>query len=127
MIQGINIEEYLLQHLVLPIIDVRTPAEFASGHIPGAYNVPLFSNDERAHVGTVYKQQSQEQALKMGYKYVTPKLDEYVRASKEVAANGEMVVYCWRGGMRSKAFAEHLHENGFQKVFVIEEGYKAYR
>jgi len=127
MIQRINIEDYLLQHALLPIIDVRTPAEYECGHIPGAFNVPLFSNEERAHVGTVYKQQSQEQALNLGYKYVTPKLEEYVLASEEVAKSGEVVVYCWRGGMRSKAFAEHIHENGFQKVFVIEDGYKGYR
>ena len=61
MIQRINIEDYLSQQPLLPIIDVRTPAEFKIGHIPGAINIPLFSNEERAHVGTVYKKQSQEQ------------------------------------------------------------------
>jgi len=80
MIQRINIEDYLLQQTLMPLIDVRTPAEFQDGHIPGAYNVPLFSNEERAHVGTVYKQQSQEQAIKLGYKYVNPKLDDYILA-----------------------------------------------
>jgi tRNA 2-selenouridine synthase len=127
MLQRINIAEYLLQQPMLPIIDVRTPAEFEVGHIPGAFNIPLFSNEERAHVGTVYKKQSSEQAIKLGYKYVTPKLEEFVRAAKEAAVSGEVVVYCWRGGMRSKAFAEHIHESGFKKVFVIEDGYKGYR
>lgn len=127
MIQRINIEDYLLQQALFPLIDVRTPAEFESGHIPGAHNIPLFSNEERAHIGTVYKQQSQEQALKLGYKYVTPKLKDYVHEAKRITNTGGVVVYCWRGGMRSKSFAEHLHENGFQKVIVIEDGYKGYR
>jgi len=127
MIQRINIEDYLSQKPMLPIIDVRTPAEFKIGHVPGAVNIPLFSNEERAHVGTVYKKQSQEQALKLGYKYVTPKLESYVTEAKKVEVDGELVVYCWRGGMRSKAFAEHIHDNGIKKVNVIEGGYKAYR
>ncbi len=116
-----------MQKPLLPIIDVRTPAEYQTGHIPGAVNIPLFSNEERAHVGTVYKQQSQEQALKLGYKYVAPKLERFVNEAKKVEADGELLVYCWRGGMRSKAFAEHIHDNGIKEVKLIEGGYKAYR
>ncbi len=123
----ISIENYLeeLQHL--PLIDVRTPAEYEKGHIPGAVNIPLFSNEERAHVGTVYKQESKEAAMELGYKYVNPKLNAYIEESLKAAPDKKTVIYCWRGGMRSHAFAEHLEDNGFRRVNVIEHGYKAYR
>jgi tRNA 2-selenouridine synthase len=110
-----------------PLIDVRTPAEYEQGHIPGAINIPLFSNEERAHVGTVYVQQSREKAIELGYKYVTPKLSDFIEQSRNVASDGKVIVHCWRGGMRSHAFAQHLHDNGFSEVSVITGGYKAYR
>ncbi|MDA3880172.1 MAG: tRNA 2-selenouridine(34) synthase MnmH [Prolixibacteraceae bacterium] len=109
------------------IIDVRSPGEYEKGHIPRAVNIPLFSNDERAHVGTVYKQQSKEDAIKLGYKYVTPKLQWFIDESIKVAPGREVVVHCWRGGMRSQSFAQHLSENGFSNVQVIKGGYKSYR
>ncbi|MDX2361414.1 MAG: tRNA 2-selenouridine(34) synthase MnmH [Crocinitomicaceae bacterium] len=111
----------------LPIIDVRSPAEFKQGHIPGATNIPLFTNEERAAVGTVYKQKTKEKAIELGYTFVTPKLDYFVEASKEITSKNGIVIHCWRGGMRSKAFAEHLANNGIDNVFVIQHGYKAYR
>ncbi len=127
MVQRINIEDYLAQLPLLPIIDVRTPAEFESGHIPGAVNIPLFSNEERAKVGTVYKQESRVEAFELGYKFVEPKLDHFVTEAKKVMKDQEVVVYCWRGGMRSRSFAEHIESNGVEKVSVIEGGYKAFR
>lgn len=114
-------------NLQLPIIDVRSPGEFERGHIPGATNIPLFSNEERAHVGTVYKQQSKEKAIEVGYKYVTPKLQWFITESGTVAPSGRVIVHCWRGGMRSRSFAQHLSDNGFDGVKVIVGGYKAYR
>lgn len=111
----------------LPIIDVRSPAEFEKGHIPGAVNIPLFSDQERAHVGTVYKMQSQEAAITLGHTYVTPKLDYFIFRSFEVAPQGSAIVHCWRGGMRSQAFGEHLASNGFHEVHIVKGGYKAFR
>ncbi len=113
--------------LPFPVIDVRSPAEFEHGHIPGAINIPLFSNDERAHVGTVYKQSSQEKAFKIGMDYVRPKLDRFMSLATEVSAKGPVIVHCWRGGMRSRSFAQHLSDNGFSDVKLIMGGYKAYR
>ncbi len=113
--------------LQLPIIDVRSPGEFEKGHIPGATNIPLFTNDERAHVGTVYKQQSKEKAIEVGYVYVNPKLQMFIEESRKVAPNGNVIVHCWRGGMRSRSFAQHLSDNGFNDVKVVVGGYKAYR
>ncbi|MEI8086214.1 MAG: tRNA 2-selenouridine(34) synthase MnmH [Paludibacter sp.] len=125
MLSEINIEQVFSFHL--PIIDVRSPGEFAKGHIPNAINIPLFTDDERAHVGTVYVQQSQEVAIKLGYEYVTPKLQNFINDAFKVAPNGEVIVHCWRGGMRSHAFAQHLVDNGFSEVKLIIGGYKAYR
>ncbi len=126
MIIELDIEEYIGHKNHLPLIDVRSPAEFAKGHIPSAINIPLFSNQERAHVGTVYKKQSKEKAIELGYKYVNPKLNDFIRIAKNVAPKLEVVVHCWRGGMRSRSFAEHLQNNGFSAA-IIKDGYKAYR
>jgi len=125
MISEIKIEEIFSSNL--PIIDVRSPREFNHGHIPKATNISLFTNDERAHVGTVYKQQSKESAIEIGYTYVKPKLDQFISDTLKVAPNKKVIVHCWRGGMRSQSFAKHLAENGFLDVRVISKGYKAYR
>lgn len=127
MKQIISIEFYFQNLEHIPIIDVRSPDEFAKGHIPNANNVDLFSNEERAIVGTAYKKVSKERAIELGYEFVNPKLDDFITKSTEIAPEKEVVVHCWRGGMRSSAFADHLIENGFKKVYVIEKGYKAYR
>lgn len=127
MVQQIDIETFLRLNKCLSVIDVRSPGEFENGHIPGAVNIPLFTNDERAHVGTVYKKQSKEKAIEVGYKNVMPKLNDFIVESEKVAIDGEVIVHCWRGGMRSKSFAQHLSENGFSTVYVIEGGYKTFR
>lgn len=127
MPKDISIKQYLEDLLDWPLIDVRSPGEFEKGHIPGAYNIELFNNEERAHVGTVYKQVSKQAAIDLGYKYVTPKLQDFIDRSLAIAPNKKIVIHCWRGGMRSHAFAQHLKDNGFKEVYVIEKGYKAYR
>jgi tRNA 2-selenouridine synthase len=127
MVQRIAIGEYLEGKPLLPLVDVRTPAEYESGHIPGAVNIPLFSNEERVRVGTLYKQVSVDRAYEEGYRFVAPKLDWYVSEARKIAIDGRVVVYCWRGGMRSRSFADHLFSRGIGQVFVIEGGYKAFR
>lgn len=120
--------DFYFQHLEhIAIIDVRSPGEFAKGHFPSAHNIDLFTDEERATVGTAYKQESKERAIELGYEFVTPKLNDFITQSLEVAPEKEVVVHCWRGGMRSNAFADHLLANGFKKVYVIEKGYKAFR
>lgn len=127
MKQLITVDFYFqnLQHI--PIIDVRSPGEFEKGHIPNAHTIDLFTDEERAIVGTAYKKESKERAIELGYEFVTPKLDGFITKSFAIAPEKEVVVHCWRGGMRSNAFADHLIENGFKKVYVIEKGYKAFR
>ena len=125
MVSELEIAEAL--SLDQPIIDVRSPSEYAKGHIPSAVNIPLFSDSERAEVGTVYKQDSREAAVKLGYEFVNPKLQSFIVEALKIAPDGRVIVHCWRGGMRSRAFAQHLADHGLDDVKVIVKGYKAYR
>ncbi len=127
MLKDITFSEFLKLPEQIPLIDVRSPGEFEKGHIPGAKNIPLFKNEERAHVGKVYKQQSKEAAIEVGYTYVNPKLKWFISESTKIAPSEKIAVHCWRGGMRSKSFAKHLSDNGFDQVYVISGGYKAFR
>ena len=79
MIENITIDEFLLLTGVIALVDVRTPAEFAHGHIPGAFNIPLFSNEERVLVGTTYKQIGREQAILLGFDLTGPKWSDFIR------------------------------------------------
>ena len=108
------------------ILDVRTPAEYASGHIPKARNLPLFSNEERAVVGTIYKQESPEAAFIKGLDFAGLKMATYVETAIELAPARQVSIHCWRGGKRSGSLAWLLEFAGFQ-VNVLEGGYKAYR
>jgi tRNA 2-selenouridine synthase len=127
MKQIISVDFYFHHLKHLPIIDVRSPGEFEKGHIPSAHNVELFTDEERAVVGTAYKKESKERAFEIGYEYVKPKLNDFISKSHDIAPDKQVVIHCWRGGMRSNAFADHLIDNGFEKVYVIEKGYKAFR
>jgi len=110
-----------------PLFDVRAPLEYAKGHIPGAINLPLFSNEERAIVGTCYKKEGQRQAIELGVKLVGPKLyDLLTLVKKHAESNASLRLYCWRGGMRSGFVGWFLNFVGF-KAAVLPGGYKAFR
>ena len=109
-----------------PILDVRSPGEYEQGHIPGALSFPLFSNEERAQVGTCYKQKSREDAVELGFEIAGPKFVEFIRQAKEIAPDKVVRIHCWRGGMRSGAIAWVLNLAGFQTL-TLEGGYKAFR
>ena len=116
--------EFIDQH---PIIDVRSPAEFEDGHIVGAVNLPIFSDEERAVVGTLYKQQGQDAAIDRGFELVGPKMRDLVEQARVIAgADKSLAVYCWRGGMRSHNMAA-LFEMAKLNCTVLDGGYKAYR
>ncbi len=117
-------QEFIAQNL--PIIDVRSPAEHAQAHIPNAINVPLFNDEERAKVGTVYKQKSKDAAVLLGLELVGPKLADFVREAKKIAPKKKLLIHCWRGGMRSGSFAWLLKTAGFE-IETLLGGYKAYR
>ncbi|MFN8319716.1 MAG: tRNA 2-selenouridine(34) synthase MnmH [Saprospiraceae bacterium] len=122
------------------IIDVRSPGEYNHAHIPGAKNLPLFSDEERAVVGTLYKQKSKEDAIKAGLGFYGPKMQDMIStveswlnekkpidaAEKFIPGRYTLLVHCWRGGMRSGGVAWLLDLYGFD-VYVLEGGYKAYR
>jgi tRNA 2-selenouridine synthase len=108
------------------VLDVRTPAEYEQGHIPGAINFPLFSNEERAEIGTLYKQVSQEAAFRRGLDLVGPRMSIMVSEAEIIAPEKDVLVHCWRGGQRSGSVGWLLESAGF-KTALLEGGYKAYR
>lgn len=128
MVNRIPASCYFEQHITLPIVDVRSPAEYEEGHIHGAINIPLFSNEERAIVGTLYKKAGKEAAIFKGLDVVGVKMSGFVKKLTS-ALHGKprkVAVYCWRGGMRSSSMAWLFDTTGFE-TFVIEGGYKACR
>ncbi len=108
------------------LLDVRTPAEYAQGHVPGAQNLPLFSDEERAEVGTLYKKVSPERAFLRGLDLAGAKMSWYVKEAMRLAPGKKVAVHCWRGGQRSGSLATLLSFAGFD-VQVLQGGYKAYR
>jgi len=147
-VEKINIERFLQLSKHHIVIDVRSPAEYKHAHIPGAYSLPLFSDEERKVVGTAYKQQSREAAIKIGLDFFGPKMSKMVEqvelivgsrqsavGSRQSAVGGFesgqqtancLLLYCWRGGMRSAGVAWLLDVYGF-KVFSLTGGYKTFR
>lgn len=112
---------------LLPLVDVRSPAEFAQGHIPGARNLPLFSDTERAEVGTLYKGSGRETAMLRGLAHVGPRLESMAGEALNLAGpGGELALYCSRGGMRSASMGWLCGTAGL-KVFLLKDGYKAFR
>ncbi|MCX6181805.1 MAG: tRNA 2-selenouridine(34) synthase MnmH [Bacteroidetes bacterium] len=126
MAKAYQIKDFLVHAETLPVIDVRSEGEFLQGHIPGAISVPLFTNAERAAVGTIYKQESKELAVQKGLEIVGPKLTSFVQQVKSHISGKEVLVHCWRGGMRSGSFAWLLETSGLTAGTLIK-GYKAYR
>ncbi|GAB2551258.1 tRNA 2-selenouridine(34) synthase MnmH [Spirosoma aerophilum] len=127
MVHKLSVEEFLSKARSLPVIDVRSPGEYDHAHIPGAVSIPLFDNDERAQVGTKYKNAGKDAAVLMGLSMVGPKLADFVKLSKKLnPQNKEVLVHCWRGGMRSGSFAWLLDTAGLTASTLVG-GYKAYR
>lgn len=130
--EQIGIERFLELAQSNPVLDVRSPGEFAHAHFPGAYSLPLFSDEERKVVGTAYKQQSREQAIKLGLDYFGGKMRGMVEQVEQIigafagAKSGAVLVHCWRGGMRSAGVSWLLNLYGF-KVYTLKGGYKAFR
>ena len=143
-IQKVTIEEFLSLAKLHPVLDMRSPGEYAHAHIPTAHNLPLFSDEERKQVGTAYKQQSRKAAIKIGLDYFGVKMRTMVehaealivgrrllaveqdQSNNEQPTTNNILVHCWRGGMRSAAVAWLLDMYGF-KVYLLAGGYKAYR
>jgi tRNA 2-selenouridine synthase len=136
-VEKITIEQFLALAKQYPVLDVRSPGEYMHAHIPGAYSLPLFTDEERKVVGTAYKQESRKTAIKTGLDYFGVKMRKMVEEAESIIgkrkqATGQLpiancvLVHCWRGGMRSAGMAWLLDIYGF-KVYTLAGGYKAYR
>lgn len=127
MFSKIGIENFLKKREEgVPLIDVRSPGEFVDGHIPGAVNIPLFSNNERHLVGIEYKQKNRQAALLKGLEFIGPKMVSFLKQAIRLEKNKELLIHCWRGGMRSESMAWLFSINNYT-VYVLEGGYKNYR
>lgn len=126
-VNNMSVEEALnLEDRVF--IDVRSRIEYNEAHIPGAINIPLFEDEERAEVGTVYRHESPEAATLIGLKYVGEKLPSiYEQVLKLKKEYKNIVFYCWRGGMRSESIVSLMTSLKLGRVFKLSGGYKGYR
>lgn len=129
-ITKVSINDFLDLAKKHPVLDVRSPGEYLHGHIPEAHSFPLFSDEERKLVGTAYKQESQQKAIKIGLDFFGKKMVEMVEEADKISAAHDadrtLLVHCWRGGMRSAGVAWLLDLYGF-KIYTLVGGYKSYR
>lgn len=123
---SLSLEDFFRLRNTLPVLDVRSEDEYAQGHIAGANNLPLLNNEERVIVGTTYKQRGPQEAIYDGFRLVGPRLKDIVFQAERIAADNEVLVHCWRGGMRSNNFCQFI---GMAKIksHALKGGYKAYR
>jgi tRNA 2-selenouridine synthase len=119
-------DRFLDLSVSLPVVDVRSQGEYAYGHIPGAVNIPLFADSQRAEVGTIYKKEGNLKAVIRGIDLAAPEMSDKLRRAVALAQENSLLTYCWRGGMRSEAMA-WLFSIGGLTPLLLEGGYKAYR
>lgn len=124
MVQTISVEKLILEKNII-LLDTRTPQEFQEDHLPNAINLPILSNEERTVVGTVYKQVSQEKAIEQGIEFFSKKMPEFIKETAKYKSDN-IIVYCWRGGMRSRTVVSLLESFGYN-VRQLVGGYKSYR
>jgi tRNA 2-selenouridine synthase len=122
----VSIEDFLSLRRTMPVIDVRSPGEYAQGHIVGAINIPLLNDKERVIVGTAYKKQGQLTAIKEGFRLVGPRLLAIINETESIANGNQVLVHCWRGGMRSNNFSQFVGMARIKSITLVG-GYKAYR
>lgn len=138
IIETVDIEKFLKLSERYPVLDVRSPAEFLQAHIPDALPLPLFTDEQRRVIGTAYKKQSRQAAVKIGLEYFSGRMklihEEVEKLTWEwqhardggAEKNNTVLLHCWRGGMRSGAVAWLLNLYGF-KVYTLKGGYKSFR
>jgi tRNA 2-selenouridine synthase len=108
------------------VLDTRSPKEYAQGHIPQALNLPLLDDEQRHQVGICYKEKGQEAAVELGFDLVGPYFSQKIKEAKKLAPTRKVLIYCWRGGLRSNIMAWLLSTSGFD-VHLLKGGYKEYR
>jgi tRNA 2-selenouridine synthase len=124
--KNIPIQQFVRPGNAFIFFDVRSPSEFNAGHFPGAFNLPLFNDEERAAVGTAYKQQGRDEAMLLGLELSGPRMKDMVEEALRLAPKKQVALYCWRGGMRSNSVAWLLDWFGFE-VTLLQGGYKQFR
>src|SRR5665647_934776 len=141
-IEPINIENFLTLSRKIPVLDVRSPGEYTQAHIPGAFTLPLFSDEQRKIIGTAYKKESRQIAVNIGLNYFSERMKKIppevinticdwqkargFSSSASGAGGTDLLIHCWRGGMRSGAVAWLLNLYGY-KIYVLKGGYKSFR
>ena len=133
-VEKVDIENFLQLAEKFPVLDVRSPAEYSHAHIPGAFSIPIFTDEQRKIIGTAYKKESRQIAVNHGLKYFSERMkiipgeveDLFKSGSKDDSINKTFLVHCWRGGMRSDAVAWLLNLYGY-KIYLLKGGYKAFR
>jgi len=123
--KDISVDE-LAEYKNAVYIDVRSEDEFQEGTIPGSINIPLFDNGERARVGTIYTRESPKKAREIGLEIASGKLPDIYRQVEAIADKDPVIIFCWRGGMRSRSLATILDLMGLN-VYRLSGGYKSYR
>ncbi|MFW6383219.1 MAG: tRNA 2-selenouridine(34) synthase MnmH [Nanoarchaeota archaeon] len=123
--EKINIEKAWEDYSSYLFVDTRSPAEFEEDHVPRSYNLPIFDDTERKNIGILYKADKQK-AFDLGIDYYSKKLPGLVKEIRKLPRNKKIIVYCWRGGLRSKAIAQLIDLLGYSS-YQLEGGYKAYR
>ncbi|MGN6193915.1 MAG: tRNA 2-selenouridine(34) synthase MnmH [Ginsengibacter sp.] len=134
-VERIDIDYFLKLSETFPVLDVRSPAEYQHARIPGAFSVPIFSDEERKIIGTAYTKESRQIAVDHGLEFFSERMKNIHEEVKNIIRDWEnknhshvntLLVHCWRGGMRSDAVAWLLNLYGY-KIFVLKGGYKAFR
>ncbi|MBS1588800.1 MAG: tRNA 2-selenouridine(34) synthase MnmH [Bacteroidetes bacterium] len=132
-IERIHIDQFIELSFVHPVFDVRSPGEFFHAHLPKAFSLPLFTDEQRQKIGTAYKQIHRKEAIKIGVDYFGPRMRTLIEEVETILKNNNphtdnntLLIHCWRGGMRSGAVAWLMDLYGF-KVYLLEGGYKAFR
>jgi len=128
MIQTLEVKDFVdrFREKKIALLDARSESEFKQGHIPGAVNIPLLNDEHRKIVGTIYKQKGREAAVLSGFDLVGGKFGDLVRSARELSEDKQIMLYCWRGGMRSNIMAWTLNTAGFN-VTLLKGGYKTFR
>ncbi|MEO9209592.1 MAG: tRNA 2-selenouridine(34) synthase MnmH, partial [Ginsengibacter sp.] len=131
-IESIHIENFISLSREWPVFDVRSPSEYLHAHIPGAFSLPIFSDEQRKVIGTAYKKESREKAVHYGLNYFSERMKSVLEEVKNILekdspfSEQKILLHCWRGGMRSQTMAWLLSLYGYQ-VFLLDGGYKSYR
>lgn len=121
-----DLSEFFSLRKDLPVIDVRSEGEYGEGHIAGAINIPILNNAERKEVGTDYKKKGQHAAIMTGFRLIGPRLESIIAQTQKVSEGKEILVHCWRGGMRSNYFCQFMSMARL-RARSLSGGYKTYR